>query len=154
MRNLVELSYLDIEENEKYEEIVNKVFEVCFKEENLYDYEIYVSVILTNEENIQKTNKEYRKIDKPTDVLSFPMFEKDEIEKAKLQREVLGDIIVCMPIVRKQAEEYGHSEKREFAYMLVHGFYHIMGYDHMVEEDKVMMRAKEENVLNKLGIFK
>lgn len=154
MRNLVELSYLDIEENEKYEEIVNKVFEVCFKEENLYDYEIYVSVILTNEENIQKTNKEYRKIDKPTDVLSFPMFEKDEIEEAKLQREVLGDIIVCMPIVRKQAEEYGHSEEREFAYMLVHGFYHIMGYDHMVEEDKVMMRAKEENVLNKLGIFK
>ena len=154
MRNLVELSYLDIEEDEKYNKTINNVFEVCFKEENLYDYEIYVSVILTNEENIQKTNKEYRKIDKPTDVLSFPMFEKDEIEEAKLQREVLGDIIVCMPIVRKQAEEYGHSEEREFAYMLVHGFYHIMGYDHMVEEDKVMMRAKEENVLNKLGIFK
>lgn len=154
MRNLVELSYLNLEENNKYDEIVDKVFEVCFKEEDLYNSEIYISVILTDEKNIQKINKEYRQIDKATDVLSFPMFEKDEIDKAKLQKEVLGDIIVCMPIVKKQAEEYGHSEEREFAYMLVHGFYHVMGYDHMIEEEKTIMRSKEEKVLNKLRIFK
>lgn len=152
MRNLAEVEYRDIEEDIKYQEIIDKVFETCFKEENLYDSKIYISIILTDEENIQKINKEYRNIDKATDVLSFPMFEPEEIEEAKTREEVLGDIIVCMPIVKKQAAEYEHSEEREFAYMLVHGFYHVMGYDHMVEEDKVKMRAKEEIVLKKLGI--
>lgn len=152
MRRLAEVEYQDIEEDKKYEEIVDKVFEACFKEEDLYDYKIYISIILTNEENIQKINKEYRNIDKATDVLSFPMFQPDEIDEAKKREEVLGDIIVCMPIVKKQAVEYEHSIEREFAYMLVHGFYHLMGYDHMVEEDKIKMRAKEETVLGKLGI--
>lgn len=152
MRRLAEVEYQDIEEDKKYEEIVDKVFEACFKEEDLYDYKMYISIILTNEENIQKINKEYRNIDKATDVLSFPMFQPDEIDEAKKREEVLGDIIVCMPIVKKQAVEYEHSIEREFAYMLVHGFYHLMGYDHMVEEDKIKMRAKEETVLGKLGI--
>lgn len=152
MRKLAEISYLEIEEDKKYEKIVNEVFEACFKEEDLYDYKIYVSVILTNEEEIQKINKQYRNIDKATDVLSFPMFEKEEINIAKKQEEVLGDIVVCLPIVERQAVEYGHSETREFAYMLVHGFYHIMGYDHLEEEDKKQMRAKEEIILNKLGL--
>ncbi len=154
MRNLAEISYLNTPEEKKYAEIINKVFEECFKEENLYDYRIYVSVILTDEENIQKINNEYRNIDKPTDVLSFPMFEKEEIEEAKINEEVLGDIVVCIPVVKKQAVEYGHSEEREFAYMLVHGFYHLMGYDHIEEKDKKEMRIKEENILNRLGITK
>lgn len=152
MRKLAEITYLEIPEDKKYEEIINKVYEACFKEENLYDYKIYISIILTNEENIQKINKEYRNIDNPTDVLSFPMFEKDEIEKAKENEEALGDIIICIPIVKRQAVEYEHSEEREFAYMLVHGFYHLMGYDHIKEEDKKVMRQKEENILNKLNI--
>lgn len=154
MRKLVEVSYIEIEENKKYEEIADKVFESCFKEEDLYNYKIYISVILTNEENIQKINKEHRNIDKVTDVLSFPMFEKEEIEIAKEKEEVLGDIVVCIPVIKRQAVEYGHSEEREFAYMLVHGFYHLMGYDHMVEEEKVIMRAKEEKILNELKILK
>lgn len=153
MRHLAEIEYLEIEENKKYEEIVNKVFEACFQEEDLYNYKIYVSVILTDEKNIQKINKEYRDIDKATDVLSFPMFEKEEIEEVKKMEEVLGDIVVCIPVVKRQAIEYQHSEEREFAYMLVHGFYHIMGYDHIEEKDKKVMRAKEENILNKLGIL-
>lgn len=153
MRRLAEIEYLEIEEDKKYEEIIDNVFETCFKEEDLYDYKMYISIILTDEQNIQKINKEYRNIDKATDVLSFPMFEPSEIEEAKAREEVLGDIVVCIPIVKRQAEEYGHSIEREFAYMLVHGFYHLMGYDHMVEEDKVVMRAKEETVLNKLGII-
>lgn len=152
MRKLAEIEFREIEEDEKYQEIIDKVFEACFKEENLYDSKMYISIILTDEENIQKINKEYRNIDKATDVLSFPMFEPEEIEEAKTREEVLGDIIVCIPIVKKQAVEYEHSIEREFAYMLVHGFYHVMGYDHMVEEDKIKMRAKEETVLNKLGI--
>ena len=152
MRKLAEVEYHNIERNKQYEEIIDKVFEACFREENLYNYKIYISIILTDENDIRKINKEYRDIDKPTDVLSFPMFEPEEIENAKVNKEVLGDIIICIPIVKKQAIEYEHSEEREFAYMLVHGFYHLMGYDHMIEEDKIKMRAKEETVLNKLGI--
>ncbi len=152
MRELAETTFVNIKEDKKYEEIINKVYEVCFKEEDLYDYDIYISVMLTDEENIKDINKKYRNIDKATDVLSFPMFEKDEIENAKTRKEPLGDIVICIPIVQKQAIEYGHSVDREFAYMLVHGFYHLMGYDHIQEEDKKEMRLKEENVLNKLGL--
>lgn len=152
MRKLAEIEYQDIEEDKKYKEIIDKVFEACFKEEGLYNSKMYISIILTDEDGIHKINKEYRNIDRPTDVLSFPMFQPDEIEEAKTREEVLGDIIVCIPIVKKQAVEYEHSIEREFAYMLVHGFYHLMGYDHMIEADKVIMRAKEETILNKLGI--
>ena len=81
------------------------------------------------------------------------MFEKEELENMKLNHiEVLGDIVISIEQVKKQAIEYEHSFEREFAYMIVHGFYHLMGYDHIKEEDKVIMRAKEETVLNKLGI--
>jgi probable rRNA maturation factor len=117
---------------------------------------MYISVTLTTPEQIRKINKEYREIDKETDVLSFPMFEKDEIpnfQNVELEyEEVLGDIVISVDRVQKQAEEYGHSFERELAYMLVHGFYHLMGEDHMVEEDKVRMREKEENVLSLLDI--
>lgn len=152
MRKLAEITYEKTEEDKEYERIINKIFEACFKEEDLYDYSIYVSVIISDEEYIKKVNAEYRNIDKVTDVLSFPMFEKDEIQAAKTSPEVLGDIIVCIPRVIEQAKEYGHSRDREFAYMLVHGFYHLMGYDHIEEEDKKIMRAKEEVILKKVGI--
>ena len=90
-------------------------------------------------------------------MLSFPMFEKDELdEKIKnkdfLYEDVLGDIIISIDKVREQAEEYGHSFERELSYMVVHSFYHLMGYDHIEEKDKVIMRPKEEKVLNRLGI--
>ncbi len=151
MRKLAEVAYEGIDEEEKYKAIIDKVYEACFKEEDLYNYKIYVSIILSNEEYIKEINAKYRNIDKVTDVLSFPMFEKNEIENAKAEEEVLGDIIVCIPRVKEQAKEYGHGFDREFAYMLVHGFYHLMGYDHMEEEEKKAMREKEENVLKKIG---
>ena len=82
------------------------------------------------------------------------MFNKDEIPSFSTGiPDVLGDIIICIPIVERQAVEYEHSFKRELAYMLVHGFYHLMGYDHIKEEDKKIMREKEENILSKLKIF-
>ena len=119
---------------------------------------IYINIILTDPNNIRKTNKQYRNIDKETDVLSFPMFEKEEIENLKnsknLVPEVLGDIMISVERVKKQAKEYGHSFERELAYMLVHGFYHLMGYDHIEEEDKKQMREKEEIVLSKLRIVR
>jgi probable rRNA maturation factor len=157
MRQIVQIEYLDIEKENDYDELIEKVIAQCFAEEKLLDTKIYISVTLTNPENIRKLNKEYRNIDKETDVLSFPMFEKTEIEDiiAKQDYEVedvLGDIIISVERVKEQAKEYGHSFERELAYMLVHGFYHLMGYDHIEEKDKVVMRPKEEKILQDLNI--
>jgi len=154
MRELAEITYEGEEEESKYQEIINKVYEACFKEEDLYNGEIYICVILSDEEYIRKINSKFRDIDRVTDVLSFPMFEKDEIEFAKQRKENLGDIIICIKRVQEQAIEYGHSFEREFAYMLVHGFYHLMGYDHMEEDEKKIMREKEEYILSKLEFNK
>lgn len=154
---MYELEYLDIEENKKYEETIKKVLEQCFKQEKLEKSKLYVSIMLTNPENIHKINKEYRNVDRETDVLSFPMFEKNEIDQ-KIENnnfeheDVLGDIVISIEKVKGQAIEYGHSFEREFAYMLVHGFYHLMGYDHIEEKDKKIMREKEEIILSKLQI--
>ena len=154
MNQIADINYEEIEKNEEYEELIKEITEQCFKEEKLDKTNLYLSITLSNEEYIHKINKETRKVDKPTDVLSFPMFEKNEIPKTKTGiPDVLGDIIICIPIVKKQAIEYEHSFKRELAYMLVHGFYHLMGYDHIEEKDKQKMREKEENILSKLNII-
>ena len=154
---MYQLEYLDLESNDKYEEIIKRVTEQCFKEEKIENSKLYISITLTNPEHIHEINKQYRNVDRATDVLSFPMFEKEELdEKIKNNdfehEDVLGDIVISIEKVEEQSKEYGHSFEREFAYMLVHGFYHLMGYDHIEDDDKVIMRKKEEIVLNKLGI--
>ncbi len=154
---MYKIEFLDIEENSEYEKTISKVLEECFNVENLPDEKLLVSITLTNPENIRKLNKEYRNIDKETDVLSFPMFEKEEldemIKESKWEyNDILGDMVISIEQVKKQAVEYGHSFERELSYMVVHSFYHLMGYDHIKEEDKVIMRPKEEYVLEKLGI--
>ena len=150
------VNFLDINENIEYIELIEKVIGQAFSTEQISNLNLYINVILTNPENIRKANKEYRNIDKETDVLSFPMFEKEEIEKmlknGNETLDVLGDIIISIPRVEDQAKEYGHSFEREFSYMLIHGFYHLMGYDHINEEEKKEMREKEEGVLNKLQL--
>lgn len=153
MKELTDINYEGIEQNNEYEKLIKTITDTCFKEEQLSKTDLYLSIILSDEEYIHKINKEQRKVDKPTDVLSFPMFEKNEIPNTNTGvPDVLGDIIICIPIVKKQAIEYGHSFKRELAYMLVHGFYHLMGYDHMEEKEKEEMRKKEENILSKLEL--
>lgn len=154
---MYQLEYLDIEENKKYDEIIEKVIKKCFEIENIENSKLYISITLTNPENIQKINKQYRKIDKETDVLSFPIFEKEELAKKIENKEyenedILGDIVISIQRVEEQSKEYGHSFEREFSYMLVHGFYHLMGEDHMKEEEKKHMREKEEKVLESLKI--
>ena len=153
---MVEIEYNQIQENKEYEMIIEQAIKNCFEEENLTGKNVEINVILTNAEVIRQINSEYRKIDKSTDVLSFPMFEKDEIaiiqENGSIIPEVLGDIVISIEQVRKQAQEYGHSFERELSYMVVHGFYHIMGYDHMEEKDKKEMRQKEEVILKKIGL--
>lgn len=154
---MFELTYLDIMENKEYEDIINIVLQECYKEERLENSKLTIQITLTTPENIRKLNKEYRKIDKETDVLSFPMFEKEEIDfKVQNQdfpyEDILGDMVISIPRVEEQAKEYGHSFKRELSYMVVHSFYHLMGYDHMEEEEKKVMRNKEDIILNKLKI--
>lgn len=153
----IDIEYLNVEPNEKYEEIISKVLNKCFEEENLPPNKLSVSIMLTDLKNIRNLNCKYRNIDKETDVLSFPMFEKEEIDKKVAKNDfqtedILGDMVICIPKVEEQAKEYGHSFERELSYMVVHSFYHLMGYDHMEEEPKKEMRQKEEYILKQLGI--
>ncbi len=158
MKEYTQINFLEIEENKEYEKIIKEVIKTAFKKEELCKLNLYINVILTTPENIRKINKEYRNVDKATDVLSFPMFEKKELDEMILQDQknkvydVLGDIVISIEKVKEQAEEYGHSFKRELAYMVVHGFYHLMGYDHMNDTEKEVMRQKEEEVLEILNI--
>ena len=158
MNKVSEIIWKDITKDLEIENLIEKVIQKCFEVECISPTSLYICITLTNPENIQTLNKQYRNIDKPTDVLSFPMFEKNELQEllknginANMQ-DILGDIIISIPKVKEQSVEYGHSFERELAYMLVHGFYHLMGYDHIEEEDKMQMRKKEENVLSKLNI--
>lgn len=153
MEEITEIIYKNIKTNKQIEGLVKEVIKKCFEIERLDKTDLYISITLSDEEYIHKINKQYRDIDSSTDVLSFPMFEKEEIPyKSNGIQEILGDIIICVPIVERQAIEYEHSFKRELAYMLVHGFYHLMGYDHIKKEDKNIMRQKEEEVLKILEI--
>lgn len=167
MTNCTEIIFEDIPENEEYQELAEKVIQKCFEVENINPTSFYICVTFTTPANIRQANKQYRNIDKETDVLSFPMFEKEELDKIveshtieewkqntenEALQEILGDIIISIARVEEQAKEYGHSFERELAYMLVHGFYHLRGYDHMEEEEKKVMREKEENVLEQLDI--
>lgn len=154
---MYEIVYDGIDEKEEYKNVIEKVLSQCFKEEKLENSKLCITVTLTTPKTIQEINKQYRNIDRATDVLSFPMFEKDELDK-KIQEndfeneDILGDIVVSVEKVNEQAIEYGHSFERELSYMIVHGFYHLMGYDHIEEDDKKVMRKKEENILRKLDI--
>lgn len=164
MKENCEIIYNGIDANENYEETIKKVVNECFRVEKLEKTNLYMSITLTIPEEIRKINMKYRNIDRATDVLSFPMFEKEELEQIINQSseknvdetiekiDILGDIVISIPKVYEQADEYGHSFERELSYMVVHGFYHLMGYDHMQEDEKKVMRQKEEIVLSELGI--
>ena len=128
-------------------------------------YEAEVSVILTDNEGIREINRDYRQIDAPTDVLSFPMvdFEKESdfshVEDAaedyfdpETGELVLGDIIISVEKVIEQAEKYGHSKERELAFLTAHSMMHLFGYDHMEEDEAKVMEAKQREVLELLGI--
>lgn len=153
---MIEVNYNNIEELPNEEALIRKVVQAVLENEMVkHDVDVYVT--LTNNEEIHKINKEYRNVDRPTDVLSFPMYEREEIENLKgdklsVQEEILGDIIVSIEKVKEQAEEYGHSFERELAYLITHGCLHLLGYDHMIDEEKEIMRKHEELVLEKLGI--
>lgn len=129
--------------DEEIEKIVEKSIEAALKEiEFTEDYEVSVSFV--GDEEIHELNRDYRGVDRTTDVLSFPM--DDEFTN------MLGDIVININKVIDQAKEYGHSEKREISYLTVHSTLHLMGFDHEEEEDKKEMRAVEDRVMEKLEI--
>ncbi len=129
--------------DEEIEKIVEKSIEAALEEiEFIDDYEVSVSFV--GDEEIHELNRDYRGVDRTTDVLSFPM--DDEFTN------MLGDIVININKVIEQAKEYGHSEKREISYLTVHSTLHLMGFDHEEEEDKKEMRAVEDRVMEKLEI--
>ena len=113
-----------------------------------------VDITIVDDDEIHQLNRDYRNVDRPTDVLSFALDEDDEDEPELLegQLHLLGDIIISAETATRQAEEFGHGLEREIVYLAVHGLLHLLGYDHMVEEDKVIMRAKEEEALRAINL--
>ncbi len=108
------------------------------------------SIIFVDSNEIQRINKEYREMDKVTDVISFALEDtKDAIDN---DIRVLGDIYICIPRMLEQAEDYGHSIKRELSFLTVHGLLHLLGYDHMNKEEEKVMFALQELILNEAGI--
>ena len=114
-----------------------------------------ISVMLTDAEGIREVNRIFRGVDQETDVLSFPQFD-DVDDMIDMQEETgvaeLGDVVICMDRAAEQAEEFGHPLEREVIYLFVHSILHLLGYDHMEEEDKKEMRAREDEVMTELGI--
>ncbi len=158
----------DIKLDLDYEDIIKSVVKEAVEYEKC-PYEVEVSVILTDNDNIHNANLEYRDVDRPTDVLSFPMinyYEPADFESLKEELEansedyfnpdsgelILGDIVISVEKVMEQAESYGHTPKRELAFLVAHSMMHLFGYDHMEENEAKIMEAKQEDVLKLLNI--
>lgn len=138
-----------IEINDDINDIIEKVVKEALTLEGLsLNYEVSISFV--DNEEIKELNREYRGMDSYTDVLSFPMDEDFLVEGPLL----LGDIIISAEKALEQGEEYGHSLYREIAYLTAHSMFHLMGYDHMDYESKLLMRGKEKEIMKILGIFK
>lgn len=137
--------------NEKIEEIntINDLLNFIVEKEKL-DNTIF-NVILTDNEYIHKLNKEYRNIDRPTDVISFAL---EDYEDITYDFRLLGDIYISIDKAREQSIEYGHSFLREICFLTVHGLLHLLGYDHMEKEMEEVMFKKQEELLNEFGIKK
>ena len=147
-----------------YRQIAEKVINHCIEREK-FPYEAEINLTLTDDEGIHIINKEYRDIDRATDVLSFPMLsyetpgdfsflmdENDNDFNPDTGEAILGDIIISVDKVREQAEEYGHSELREFAFLITHSMLHLFGYDHMEPEEAEVMENKQRQILDELSI--
>lgn len=142
--------------NEQIDELNRVCCEIMKNEECNFDAEI--SFTFTDNEGIREINREYRDIDRATDVLSFPMLEfNDDIEDAEYETEngrvMLGDIVISIERAREQAEEFGHSLRRELAFLTAHSMLHLLGYDHVDDAiGEKMMIEKQDRALNNLGI--
>ena len=149
--------------NIPYEKIAHEVIDAAIDYVDC-PYECEVNLMLTDNDTIHEINKEQRQIDRPTDVLSFPMAEYEQpADFSKIEEDpmafdpesgefLLGDIVISMDKVWEQAENYGHSREREYAFLIAHSMLHLFGYDHMTEDESRVMEAKQREVLDNLGI--
>ncbi len=148
------------------EEIAGKVIEAALEYENC-PYEAEVSLLLTTDEEVRKLNCSARGLDRPTDVLSFPMLEYSRPgDFSWLEKEpgdafnpetgelMLGDIVISKDKVLAQAEEYGHTPLREYAFLIAHSMLHLFGYDHMEEEDRLLMEERQRGIMEKVNILR
>jgi len=144
--------------NENYEIIDNnlykdyeylyKVIEATLKHEKVSN--AIFSIVFVDDEEIHRINREYRNVDRITDVISFAFEDSKDLEYNDFR--MLGDIYICIPQMKRQAESYGHSEKRELSFLTVHGLLHLLGYDHMEVEDEKKMFALQELILDEQNI--
>ena len=131
-------------------ELLEKVVEECLEIEDVgTDFEVSISFV--DDADIKDLNKSYRNIDKPTDVLSFPLYDGQEDTP---YTPLLGDIVISLETAKRQSEEFGHSIEREVAYLTAHSMFHLLGYDHLEEDEKQEMREKEKQAMKNLKIFK
>ena len=154
------LNYID-EDNKISEElrhIFEKASELALEDEigDIKPSEIEISLTIVSKGEIREINNEYRGIDKPTDVLSFPQYQNIKEIKEELAKKpeiiMLGDVVICDEIAEVQAREYGNKREREFVYLFVHSLFHLMGYDNMLDDERKIMRKKEEDVMRKIGL--
>ena len=125
--------------------------EYCLDAEQIDTERSEISVTFVSLEEIHELNREYRQVDSPTDVLSFPQF--DDLDELPEEGEImLGDVVICSDRAKEQAEEFGHSFEREIIYLFVHSVLHLLGYDHMDEDEKRIMRRREEEVMERIGL--
>lgn len=149
-----------------YEVLLKRVIEGCLDYEEC-PYETEVNVLFTDDEEIRQINKEYRDIDKATDVLSFPSIEYDTPgDFSKLEENIadsfhpetgeliLGDIVISVDRAKLQAQDYGHSIEREVAFLTAHSMFHLFGYDHMEDSERIIMEEKQNKVMEKLQILR
>lgn len=140
----------ETDENIKEIENINDFLNFVIKKEDLE--KCLFNVIIVNNDYIHKLNKEYRGIDRPTDVISFAL--EDEVDNIKLDFRVLGDIYISLDKTYEQAKLYNHSFLRELSFLTIHGLLHLLGYDHMVKEDEEIMFKKQDELLNEFGIVR
>ncbi|MDP4092649.1 MAG: rRNA maturation RNase YbeY [Bacillota bacterium] len=159
MKVIVENEQNIIEFNEQIEKLIYDTVNNSLELES-FENPSEISIVLTDDKNIRSINNTYRKIDKATDVLSFPMLDiiKGKVEPDSCDTDpdsdllLLGDIVVSLETAEKQATEYGHSFERELAFLISHGMFHLLGYDHMNREDEEEMFGKQEKVLRRMGL--
>lgn len=113
--------------------------------------QIECNLIMIDDSRIHELNREYRQIDRPTDVITFALEDEKECQ-APTDKRILGDIYISIETARRQAKDYGHSLEREVSFLTVHGFYHLLGYDHQIKEEAKVMMEKQEEVLRRYGI--
>lgn len=128
-----------------YESLIDSIFK------HINDDKVF-NIIFVSKDDIQRINREYRNIDRVTDVISFALCDNDECNFFEEDEEELGDIFICIDRAIEQASDYGHSVEREVGFLAVHGYLHLCGYDHMTEEDEKVMFARQEEILNKANL--